>query len=238
MATDIVLRVGVYNNFNFTEEENKEVRLRQEEGYKPFVNSNSFVKIKNDFPSIITVNPYLIHFIAPRGDVSNVKACRLKVYLGATNAVNEEFLKAINWCKNKNIPILITFMRFRSKDSLKKYVCKSSYKDYSFKKGYYRLTDEAKNTIIRDLRSWTTIPEDLLHFCDLAEEGCPSCGNCAKLTYNTVSEIASLSLSCSGDKGSCIFDCPDCWAKVIGKVFKFTYDKVTRNSKQKGVKTL
>ena len=37
-------------NYDIIDEENKAVKLKQEEGYLPFVNSNSFVKIKNDFP--------------------------------------------------------------------------------------------------------------------------------------------------------------------------------------------
>lgn len=238
MANNIVLRVGVYNNYNFTEEENKVVKLKQEEGYLPFVNSNSFVRIKNDFPSIITVNPYLTSFVEPRGDLDNIKACRLKVYSGANQIVNREFVKAIDWCIRNKIPVLITFMRFRSKKSLEEYVFESSYKDYTFNKGYYRITKEAKTQLIKDIKRWTNIPKKLMYYCDLAEEGCPACGNCARLTYNKKAEVESLTLSCSGDKGKCIFDCPDCWAKNIGKFIKFKYDSVTKNSKQKGTKTL
>ena len=79
---------------------------------------------------------------------------------------------------------------------------------------------------------------DLVYYCDLLEEGCPSCRNCAKLTYDLdTDDISGLTLSCSGDSnGECLFHCPDCWAKKLAKIATFKMDEVNQNSKQKGKK--
>ena len=60
------------NNFNFTQREIEELKRYEEKG-NLFVNSNSFVAIKADYPSIITINPYL-KFVEPTGNLSNIKA--------------------------------------------------------------------------------------------------------------------------------------------------------------------
>jgi hypothetical protein len=235
-----VLRVGVYNNFNFTEKELAEVRKAEKEGYLPFVNSNSFVTIKGDYPSILTINPYLDSFVEPVGDLGNIKACRIKVVPEGTPLVEEAIQRSIAWCADHGIPMLFTFMRFASKASLQTYVSVDAWSSYEFRGSYWRLKKDSKMRLASDLMDNATRrgAAELVHYCDLMEEGCPSCKNCAKLTYGIdTDEISGLTLSCSGDsKGECLFHCPDCWAKKLAKIATFKLDEVTQNSKQKGKK--
>ncbi len=236
-----VLRVGVYNNFNFTEKELEDVRKFEKEGYSPFVNSNSFVTIKANYPSILTINPYLDSFVEPVGDLSNVKACRIKVVAYPTERMHDAQIAAIDWCCAKSIPILFTFMRFSSKESLAKYtdIADSLY-CYEFRGSYWRLKASYKEWMAEYLMlqvgEKTGDPDHkLANFCDLAEKGCPECRNCAKLTYGTdTDDIYGLTLSCSNDEGKCMFHCPDCWAHKLSKIATFKLDEVTKNSKQKG----
>lgn len=235
-----VLRVGVYNNFNFTEKELEDVRRFEREGYSPFVNSNSFVTIKADYPSILTINPYLDSFVEPVGDISNVKACRIKVMVAPADAVKTAETGAIDWCISHNIPMLFTFMRFSSKDSLKKYTnFNDSQYQYEFRGSYWRLKSASKEALANALGDYVDSrvngEHNLVNFCDLAEKGCPECRNCAKLTYGIDTEdIHGLTLSCSNDRGSCMFHCPDCWAHKLSKIATFKLDEVTKNNKQKG----
>lgn len=238
MSQDNVLRVGVYNNFNFTKAELDAVaRVIEGSDVKPFVNSNSFVTISAEYPSIITVNPYLTDFVEPVGDLSNVKACRIKWVHGAINKVWEAQMEALQWCQDHDIPALLTFMRFRKKASFEQYVSAANrVEKYSFRGGYYRANHDANVKLVDHMRACVAKPE-LIYTCDLAEKGCPECGNCARLTYgNPDANIESLSLSCSGDAGRCLFNCPDCWAKNVIMRNGVAYDKVTKNSKQRGKK--
>lgn len=230
-----VLRVGVYNNYNFTDKELLDVR-KYEGDYLPFVNSNSFVTIKADYPSIITINPYLDSWQEPVGDLSNLKACRVKWVEGATDQVHLAQMAAIDWCLSHAIPVLLTFMRFRCKASMQRFVSEAGRANYKFTAGYYRLLPlKAADIYARLLEHAKKTTElDLVYTCDLSGRGCPDCGNCARLTYGVDLPVASLSLSSSGDAGECIFHCPDCWAKNMGKFVSFKYDEVTTNNKQKG----
>ena len=233
----IALRVGVYNNFNFTDEEIASIPKLVGSRYIPFVNSNSFVTIRNDYPSIITINPYLTSFIEPTGELDNVKACRIKVGVCPveSNWYNAE-VEAIRWCGEHAIPMLFTFQRFVSASSMHKF--KADPTSYTFSKSYYRLTQAAKTNLVSRLYSIADcagVPADLINFCDLEEKGCPTCCNCAKLvTGDPTIQVASMSLSCSGNNGECIFHCPDCWAKRLSKIASFKFDEVPINSKQKG----
>lgn len=235
MTKKTVLRVGVYNNFNFTNIELDEVVKFSEQGYFPFVNSNSFVTISPEFPSIATINPYLNSWQAPEGDLSNLKACRVKWVAGANSEVFKAQTEAVTWCLDRAIPVLVTFMRFVSKRSLSNFVTESSSCRYSYTKSFYRLIDVAAE--FNMIRSQAGDRCALIYGCDVAGMGCPSCGNCARLTYGfepDEADVASLSLSCSGDDGKCIFHCPDCWAHRLSRIAKFKFDQVTFNNKQKG----
>lgn len=237
MSKETVLRVGVYNNFNFTQAEIDAV-AKYTDDYLPFVNSNSFVTISAEYPSIITINPYLDSWQPPVGDLSNLKACRIKWVAGAVDKVHNAQREAVSWCVENSIPILLTFMRFASKSSMLTFVNQSCTYRYMYRNSYYRLLKEDKSIELNQVLSMVREAGgsvSLVYTCDFSEKGCPDCGNCSRLTYGLPDNVPqSLSLSCSGDHGSCIFHCPDCWAKRMGKVVNFKYDSVTQNSKQKG----
>ena len=236
MGNKSVLRVGVYNNFNFTEKELAELSKYSDE-FDLFVNSNSFVTIDGKYPSIATINPYLNSWQAPVGDLSNLKACRVKWVEGALPDVYKAQTEAIEWCVDNAVPVLITFMRFVSRCSMLKFVCQSSEHLYRYCSSYYRLPDDTKAAAFGRIISQFDVRDSALFYaCDLSGKGCPDCGNCARLTYGKSGvDIYGLSLSCSGDKGKCLFHCPDCWAKRLAAITKFKFDVVTANSKQRGV---
>lgn len=236
MNNETVLRVGVYNNFNFTKKEIEAVSEYADE-YLPFVNSNSFVTISAEYPSIITINPYLDSWQPPTGDLSNLKACRVKWVEGAIDSVYTAQMEAIDWCIQHSIPILLTFMRFASKSSRDRFVSPASAHIYQRDHGYFRLPIADASAVAIRISAYAEAREasGLVYTCDLQGQGCPSCGNCARLTYGLPqAEVSALSLSCSGDAGKCIFHCPDCWAQRMSKFATFKYDSVTKNNKQKG----
>ena len=238
-----ILRVGVTNNYNFTKKEKEELNDLGWAADRLFVNSNSFVTVTGDFPSILTVNPYLESFIEPKGDLSKLKACRVKYIYDAKNPKPVE--DSFHWCAANNIPVLITFMRFCSKESLKKYTRAGN--GYAFNRSYQRLTKEGRAAAMSDIKVLAkecSLDDRLLNFCDLQEEGCPECLNCARLTYPDLVEKADeiklfgVSLKSSGNEGECIFHCPDCWAHRLHKGCRGgAYGKITQNSKQKGHST-
>lgn len=239
-----VLRVGVSNNFNFTEKELEDIRALPWDQDKIFVNSNSFVTIKSDYPSFVTINPYLTEFVAPTGDISNIRACRIKYVSDAIPKVSNAFREALEWSLSNRIPVLVTFMRFIGRASMEKFVQPAGTLNYSFKSGYWRLKDINKRCAVEYIKSLVKLLRlddalELIHYCDMAGDGCPVCGNCAKLAFNIDTdpfELYGINLSSSGDKGGCIFNCPDCWAKRIASFRKVSFDKITQNSKQKGYK--
>ena len=218
-----ILRVGVLNNFNFSDRE-----LEHLEGiqalcpeFKIFVNTNSYPLIRGRFPCVVTVNPTMDKFIKPRGNLSLIKAARIKYIANPTPKVKNAFREAHDWAKAHNIPILITYVRFRSKKTLKKYTTNTNI-IYKWKRNFYR-------QVVKHLFS-----DPQVYYCDLRDKGCPSCRNCAKLTFGMdTPHIYSINLSSSG---SCRYNCPDCFAKCMEKFCKFAYDKISQNSKQKGHK--
>lgn len=225
-----IVRVGEKNNFNFTQLEINELNNKwKTDNNKLFVNQNSFVTITNDFPSVITINPYL-KYSEPIGDLSNVKAFRMKIY--KTNDMSE-FDKCIEFAKNHGVPILLTFQRWKSNESLHKFECDEN--AYVYDHGYYRPKKETQKL----LKTYTRDRYDNVYICDEGGTGCPSCMNCVKLTYGNEyinSKVCSLNLSCSGDNGKCMFHCPDCWAKCVLAVVvgKPCCDKIIQNNKQLG----
>lgn len=239
-----IIRVGVMNNFNFTQREIEELNNFKDKGLM-FVNSNSFVTIKSDYPSIITINPYL-KFVEPHGDLSNIKACRIKVCVGATQETEKEEMNAIRWSMSKGIPILITFQRFYRLESMNKFVdIKTKNEKYQFDTGWirpkkdYRI--EKRNQIICFVNmNFPSKCKNMIYFCDWNGNGCESCKNCIKLTYpgNEEEKIYSLNLSSSGDNGKCMFNCVDCFAKRCLNICKTRTPKcdvIYRNRKQKGL---
>lgn len=241
MSKKTLIRCGEKNNFNFTSAEIKQLEGFADKG-DIFVNSNSFVNITSDFPAIITINPYL-RFVEPSGDLSNVKASRVKWVCNADQETYTEQLRAIRWSIKNNIPVLLTFMRFKSYNTLDKYAERSAYVNNA---GWLRpRLDNRSNDLVAIIRmcadEFGPSSEALIYTCDMAGHGCPSCNNCIRLIVgdDKVSEyeIKSLNLSSSGDNGRCIFNCPDCWAKNILKIVKGNRPKcdvLFANRKQKG----
>ncbi len=226
----MIIRVGVLNNFNFT---NKE--LKQIEGYKGinlFVNSNSFIPIKSGVKSIVTINPYLKFYMNQQSNIVDVCAFRVKVVGDSKKEIALEENKCFKFCKQNNKPILITFMRFASKNTLNQYT-NSNTRDYIFKRGYFYYDHKLKIEIVNKLKKKYG---ELVYVCDIDEKGCPSCNNCARLTFGTKdTDIYSLDLSSSG---YCPFNCPDCFAKRLIKLNKnrINFDELKKNSKMKGYK--
>ena len=241
MSKKTLIRCGEKNNFNFTTAEIEQLKGFTDKG-DIFVNSNSFVNITGDFPAILTINPYL-QFVKPSGDISNVKACRIKWVCCADEYYAEEQRKAVLWSLENGIPVLLTFMRFKSYASLDTYADRKGYVNNT---GWLRPTMEHRSselsailTLLKTL--YGDNAEDLVYTCDMSGHGCPSCNNCIRLIVGDDNvdkyEIKSLNLSSSGDNGKCIFNCPDCWAKNILKMTKNKTPKcdiLFANRKQKG----
>lgn len=241
MSKKTLIRCGEKNNFNFTEAEFAQLKGFADKG-TIFVNSNSFVTITADFPAIITINPYL-QFVEPTGDLTSVRACRLKWVCCAGMYYNQEQRKALKWSIEHNIPVLITFMRFKSYASLNKYANRSGYVNNA---GWMRPTMSQRvhelDDILDTVRTlYGSDASELVYTCDMSGHGCPSCNNCIRLIVGDDNvdkyEVKSLNLSSSGDNGKCIFNCPDCWAKSILKMSKNQTPRCNvlfANRKQKG----
>lgn len=219
-----VLRVDTFTNFNYTDKEFAQLDKIQCEHpeYKIFVNSNSHVELRGDYPAIVCINPGIDTFIPPRGKLDIIKAVRIKYVANPTDKVRAAFNDAVTWAYAHNVPILITYMRFRSTETLKRYTRDGSH--YKWQKNYYRQL--ARKTF--DLAQF--------HYCDLNEQGCPSCMNCAKLTFG-ISDAKLLSTNLSSS-GSCKFNCPDCFVNTFLKcrtnIGHIAFDKIASNIKQQG----
>ena len=218
---DRILRVDTFTNFNYTDEEFKQLEsiAHRNPIYKIFVNSNAYNEIKGNYPVVVTVNPKIDEFVRPRGDLSLIKAARIKFVADPNDWTRKAFNQAVEWCISKKIPILITYMRFRKSETMKRY--SSSNFNYLWAKNYFR--QKIKKT-------WDL---DCFNYCDLHEKGCPDCQNCAKLTYGIKAPIYSINLSTSGN---CKFNCPDCYVKTISQWHggNICMDKIMQNTKQIG----
>lgn len=229
---ETIIRVGSFNNYNFTEKEESELKNVWSKKGRCFVNSNSFVTIKNTFPSIITINPYL-QFVKPQGELENVKAFRIKIICNPKEEVKKEQERAIVYAYSMNIPILITWMRFWSKESMDQY-CIDSFA-YQYDHSYYRPKEVFRKLTMDHLKEFA----GKFYQCDEKGSGCPECGNCTRLAFKKDIKkviLGSVNLSCSGDSGKCIFHCPDCFAK---RILWATHglpkcDSFMRNRKQQG----
>lgn len=233
-----IIRVGEKNNFNQTKKEFKELEKYQDKG-NIFVNSNAFTTIKPLYPSIVTINPYM-EFIPLKGDLSNVKAVRLKVFRSSIQKYQIELIKCIEFCQKNNLKILLTYMRYRSKKTVIKYSGEDFKKlGYEWKGNYYRPNHETKTFLYNYVLKST--PKKLVYQCDSKGKGCPDCMNCTYLTYGTKkAQIKALNLSISGIKdkagkrGICPYKCPDCFAKVVTFGKRPQCDKLIFNKKIQG----
>jgi hypothetical protein len=124
-----VLRVASFSNFNHTPEERQEVLGILKDKYPlalPFVNTCSGDRLMvDDWPIIITGNPWLEEFIAPSKrdpGFKKIAAVRLKYTHDPEPKVKEAFIQGLKWCERNGIPALITTMRFARIAMMYRYV--------------------------------------------------------------------------------------------------------------------
>ena len=214
--TKPVLRIGVLNNFNFTDAEIAAVLQWQNKGYLTFVNSNSFTPVRAEAgAAVITVNPYLDMFVEPRGDLTHVKAVRVKFVANPVPAVSAAWDQSLQWADDHGIPVLVTVQRFARRATMQLY-CQDP-TAYVQKNGYFRL-------LLQPAFAG-------LEVCDKEQGGCPACGRCARLTHGSTAEVAGLNLQ---ESGVCQYNCPDCFAKKLLMGRAPSMGKVFQNRKQKG----
>jgi len=222
-----IVRVAVSNNFNFSAAEFEQLKSFERADRRFFVNSNAFVKISANLPSFITLNPYLKP-VRLRGDLSAVKALRVKVWLQDGKLSNGS-VKALRYARLFPIPVLLTLQRFSSNAEKALYTGDGT--GYVFNAGYYRPDKAAQTTLITTAKA---IIESKLYVCDEKAKGCPVCGNCARLSYGEPgTAVAGLNLSSSG---ACRFNCPSCFAKrnAARAGGQIAFDRVLKNRKQLG----
>ena len=225
-----IVRVAVSNNFNFSAAEFEALKTFERPNRQFFVNSNAFLKVTADLPSFITLNPYL-EPVRLRGDLNAVKALRVKVWLqDGKLAIEAE--KALRYARLFRIPVLLTLQRFGS--SAEKALYTGNGTGYVFNAGYYRPDKTAQKTLITAAKA---VIGGKVYVCDEKAKGCPTCGNCARLSYGEPkTEVAGLNLSASG---TCRFNCPSCFAKrnAARAGGKIAFDRVLKNRKQLGKTT-
>ena len=225
-----VLRVAVSNNFNFTPQEFDALKSFDKPGRGIFVNSNAFLSIKSALPSFITINPYL-EPVKLRGDISTVKALRVKVW-HEDGKLARAAEKALRYARMTKIPVLLTFQRFSSTAEKALYTGDGS--GYLFDAGYFRPDKATQKALIAAAKA---VIGTKIYVCDEKGHGCPTCQNCARLSYGAPSaEISGLNLSASG---ACKFKCPSCFAKrnAARAGGKIAFDRILKNKKQKGLTT-
>lgn len=228
-----VIRVGVLNNFNFSKKEIDALLPYTVQG-KVMVNGNAYNSIDNTYPSFVTANPNLVT-VYLHGDLSNVKAVRVKVWLN-NGKLHKNCVHTLQYVSSLRIPVLLTFMHFKSLKTLTKY---SSRQGYIWNASYFRPTKETQNTIVEQSKQY--IPSNLLYSCDAHGNGCISCMNCSFLSYGIQNaELKGLNLSISGKKdkrgkqGLCKYNCVDCFAKKVTCGSSPKCNKLFSNRKQKG----
>ena len=222
-----IVRVAVSNNFGFSAAEFEQLKSFAKADRRFFVNSNAFTPITADLPSFITLNPYL-EPVRLRGDLSSVKALRVKVWL-KDGKLSIEAVKALRYARLFRIPVLLTLQRFSSKAEKALYTGNGT--GYVFDARYYRPDKNAQKALITASRA---IIGGKVYVCDEKAKGCPTCGNCARLSYGEPkTEVSGLNLAASG---ACRFNCPSCFAKrnAARAGGKIAFDRVLKNRKQLG----
>jgi hypothetical protein len=233
-ANPRVIRVGTSTNYGFTRAEREQLEALIRTGDQPFLNTQAKTRLEDHgLPVIVTLNPDLDRFLAPKGDrkaLACIAACRVKWVAGGNAACNRAYHAAIRWARKRNLPVLITRMRWFNKAARAQYVTDPSL--YHWVGGQYR-----------PLTRPETGPGIFL--CDGNGEGCPGCRLCSLLTYRKTTVPHGLNLSASlpsepSPKGfvHCPHDCPQCWAakvlKRAGTGGRPKCDVIYRNSKQSG----
>jgi len=233
---DSIVRVGINNNFNCTEDE-----FTQMYGFT-FVKSsahffiNTNIKTENllninkhDYKSVITVNPditidrALIERLY-KVDKEKIAFVRVK-YVPNKRPIKELIIEL----SEQGYNVVITVMRFKSNDTVN--FC-SQKALYDFECTWFRLKSKYRHLLEKFADSL-----DNTYICDREDTGCQDCGLCSKLTTGKDLEIYGLNLSTSG---ICKFNCIDCYAKKMQHILKafgkssIAYDVIKKNMKQKG----
>ena len=229
-----VIRVGTSTNYGFTDSEREALEQQTRPTDLPFLNTNGETPLQDHgLPVIVTLNPHLTRFRPPKGTdaaLARIAACRVKWVAGAKPAVQRAYSAAVRWARKRNLPVLITRMRWFRQDARAKYVTDTT--PYLWCGGQYKPV---------------TRPEQGpgMYLCDSAGGGCPACRLCSVLTYGNTLVPHGLNLSASlpakpSRKGfvHCKHDCPQCWAaralQRAGTGGRPKCDIVYRNQKQNG----
>ena len=230
MKKQPVIRVGTLTNFNCSQAEFDQLKYGHH-NKDCFINTNirsindeTAKRInENNYPVVVTINPdidiipidvYLDRLA--KIDKSKVAFVRLK-YIPTM----EHYL-LYDHIFNMGYRVVITPMRFRRKETFKKYIPIELQHKYEYKNTFYRLIDSEISKL------------DHMRICDRSGKGCPDCNFCSLLTFGRIADIYSLDLSTSG---KCKYNCPDCFAKLSlarAKNQTPTFDTIKRNRKQRG----
>ena len=225
------VRIATSNNFNFSQKEIDDFYLVKKEYPNTFVNSHIKTNIKDkDIPVIITLNPNITDMQEIRGHKENIKALRVKFVLSKIGI--KSFINCLEYAKQENLKVLVTFYRSKRNTTLKLFGMNR--KHYERRGNFHRLTKQAKLQsikIVEKLAKNMNISNSI-YYCDKIDQGCNSCLNCSKLTYNNSNEIYEINLQSSGN---CKFNCIGCFAQYINiknKKDGLKCNVIKQNSKQ------
>jgi hypothetical protein len=231
-----VVRVGVNNNFNCTEEEYAQLDEIAKTKATTVFFTNSNIKTpkiesmnKHTYKGVITLNPdiRISNALVKRlYDIDSKKVAFVRVKYIPEDINIVRILKEVS----RDYPVVITNMRFNGKASMMKFVPK--YDDhYQYSCSRYRLYGNSFS-MVEALTEGKRI-----HLCDRKGVGCEGCGLCSKLVTGKILPIYTLNLSSSG---LCPFSCVDCYSKTMQHFLEgihstiIKYDSIHRNSKQSG----
>jgi hypothetical protein len=232
MKHDRVIRVATLNNFNFTAAEVLQVKELKSKYANVFVNSHAKTRLQDiGVPIVSTLNPDVLNVLPLRGKTSAVAVVRVKYVHSATGRAALE--KCFKYCADHSLTPLITLFRMKSRKTRDSFVDEASQSHYSWSHNFFRLTPTGKRSAIRHLHARARAWGLDVKFCDKKGKGCPSCGNCSKLTFGQDLPVYEINLSSSGH---CPHNCPDCFAKMLvtKNCGRIAFDKVKANSKMKG----
>lgn len=250
----MLVRVGTLNNFNFTKKEFEQLFLTKEIervknnyynffiwsnvlGYNSQLKTNTKRMLKDlekTFLNVnmrvgLTVNPTLENFIKPL----NTMFVNCLVVKATTN--NKPVLEqVVRYAKQRQLPVLVVFQRFRKRETFEKFISKRNRYKYNLQSLYFRLGIPYRKQLLNELRE---IYKDV-RACDLEDTGCQGCRNCEAVNYYLeTGDMYSLNLSTSG---FCPYQnspkaCPDCYASycISRTKGKIAFDRIIKNTKMK-----
>jgi hypothetical protein len=230
-----VIRVGVANNFNCTENEFNQLKHFQNKHIQDvfFINCNVNTKLlsninNNLFKSVITINPNISFTKKQINKLYSIERTKVSFIRVKYIPNNEKIDNLIVELKNRGYKVVITLMRFATLSTLQKY---SSKQYYHFKDRFFKLKPEY----------FDKIEGFGVDICDKNGIKCARCGLCSELVTGEKREVFSLNLS---ESGVCAFNCPDCFAKRMQSLLvkwgynTIDFDHIKKNMKQKEPKVV